>query len=84
MRLSEVMAVMPDESKVMITVITPTGGTIKGQIMKVAEAVELYRMYLSDKVLNIESEYDWRKSQEIWDAVYTGILVSTLWRYRDE
>lgn len=84
MRLSELLAIMPAEAKVQISVITPTGGVKKGQIMKLVDAVELNRMYLSDKVLNIEAQYDWRKTDEIWDAVYSGILVTTLWRYNNE
>ena len=84
MRLSELLAVMPAQQKVSISIITPTGGVKKGKIMEVADAVELNRLYLSDKVLNIEAEYDWRKTDEMWDAVYTGILVSTLWRYNNE
>lgn len=96
MRLHELLHVLPAEAKVSITVITPTGGVKKGEVMDICDALELYRMYMSDKVLNVESEYDWNmvyrdESLSCWDrldrmsnAIYTGILVTTLWRYLDE
>ena len=85
MRLSELLSVMPAEAKVSISIITPTGGVKKGEIMYVVDAVELNRMYLSDKVLNIEARYDWREYRlHNVMLIYTGILVSTLWRYTDE
>lgn len=96
MRLHELLHVLPAGAKVRITVITPTGGVKKGENIDIRDAIELYRMYMSDKVLNVESEYDWDMvyrddSLSCWDkldrmsnAIYTGILVTTLWRYSDE
>ncbi len=84
MRLYELLYAMPLEANVAINIITPTGGVKKGEILNVLDAVELNRRYLTDKVLNVEARYDWRKQDHMIDAVYTGILVSTLWRYKDE
>lgn len=82
MRLNELLEVMPAESKVMITVITQTGGIKKGPIMKVYEAINRYHIYESDKVINVDARYDWRSPESDYaENVYTGILVSTLWRF---
>ncbi len=85
MRLQEVLAMMSSDSKISLGIITPTGGLKSSQIMTVSEAIERYHMNMPDRVLHIEPRYDYHSNEEILShRVFTRILISMLWRYRDE